>query len=241
MTGASVAIQAEQRVAWWRPLVQWAMCIPHLVYNLVLQAAALVVWLITAICVIVTGRIPARLAEFQIFALRERVRTYSYLFVLRTSYPPFATEISSLEPGDDPAVHVDAIGPINVPRWTPIMRPLVILPSLIVLVPIGALLDLLYPVLMLAVGFNEGWPSAFARFLVRVEEWTGEVLLYLFMATDHAPRLGFSTDPAAEHRAIVIGAGTAGTTGRSAQPVPASASASVTKSISRSTAPTSAG
>src|SRR5207302_3663737 len=112
------------------------------------------------------------------------------------------------------AVHVDAIGPINVPRWTPMARPFAILPSLIVLVPIGLVLDVLYPVLMLAVGFNEGWPPAVAQFLVRVEEWTGEVLLYLFMATDHAPRLGFSADPTAEHRAIVIGTGTAVGTAR---------------------------
>ena len=95
------------------------------------------------------------------------------------------------------------------------------------------------PVLMLAVAFNEGWPPAVANFLVRIEEWTGELLLYVFMATDKAPRFGFAADPSAEHRAVVIGTGTAVGITRSAQPT--SAEVMVTKSISGSTAPTNAG
>src|SRR5437899_12426742 len=171
MTGASVAIEADEQLPPWRPLVQWLLAVPHLLYTTALIAASVVVWLGIAGCVLATGQVPARLAEFQVFALRERVRTYSYFFALRSSYPPFATEIIAFDPGDDPPTHVAADGPIVVDRWSPCVRLFKMLPHLLALVPLGIVLDVLYPVWMVAAALTRCWPEGAAIVLIRIVGW----------------------------------------------------------------------
>src|SRR4051794_24134596 len=217
MTGASVAILPDEEIAPWRPYLHWFLGFPHLLFNAVLMLGAVIAAVISAVWVVLTGRVPARLTEFQVYVVRERVRAYSYLFVLRSTYPPFPRQITAIEPGDDAQTHVGADGPVRVPRWSPILRPLLMLPHLLVLAPVGVVLDLLYPAWMIAAAVNGGWPDGMRRFLVRVEEWVAEVQLYTFMATDKAPRFGFGSDMVVSRpanvvagRGVVIGVSSAG-------------------------------
>ena len=177
---------------WWRPLVQWLLCVPHLVYEVVLSGASIVIALVMALIVAATGRVPEKLAAFQTTTLRERVRCYSYLFLLRSSVPPYVNRLSASDPNDDPLVDVSATPSPRASRWSGITRPIVVLPHVVVLVPIAIIMDLCYPVAMLAVAANRGWPEGFARFLVRVEKWAGTLLAYVFLISDEAPHFGLA-------------------------------------------------
>lgn len=219
MTGASVAILPDEEIAPWRPYLHWFLGIPHLLFTAVLAVASAVTALLSAGWVVLTGRVPARLVEFEVYAVRERVRAYSHFFVLRASYPPFPRQVTALEPGDDPQTHVSAVGPVRVPRWSPIVRLLVVLPHVLVLAPVGLVLDLLYPAWMIAAAVNGGWPDGMRRFLVRVEEWVAELMLYIFMATDKAPRFGFGSEMVVSRPALVV-AGRGVTVGVSVAPSP---------------------
>ncbi len=70
-------------------LVRVILAIPHIIVLWVLSIAAEVVALICWFAALVTGRLPAGLAEFQVGYLRWATRFYAYLFLLTDVYPPF--------------------------------------------------------------------------------------------------------------------------------------------------------
>jgi hypothetical protein len=70
-------------------MVRIILAIPHLVVLWVLGIAAEVVALICWFAALVTGRLPAGLAEFQVGYLRWATRVYAYLYLLTDVYPPF--------------------------------------------------------------------------------------------------------------------------------------------------------
>lgn len=192
MAQASVTVRYEPDLAWWQPLVAALRCVPHLLWNGVLNVAALPVAVVIGLAVLVTGRVPARLAAFQVTVLRERVRAYALLFALRTSNPPLVTRISADDPGDDPGTHVSLAVPSTLPRWSLFTRPFIALPHVVALLPIGVAMDLCYPLWMAIAAVNGGWPPPFARFLVAVERWVAAVFLYVLLATDERPRFGLA-------------------------------------------------
>ena len=192
MAATSVIIRAEPEVAWWRPLAAPLVSLPHVLWTGALNVAAIPVLLAIGLAVLVTGRVPARLAAFQVLVLRERIRLYSLFFALRTTQPPLATRVSAVDPGDDPGTTVTVEVPATLPRWSLVTRPFVVLPHVLVLLPIGFVMDVCYPLWMVVAAVNRGWPPPFARFLVAVERWVGAILLYLLLATDEAPRFGLA-------------------------------------------------
>lgn len=187
-----VRIEPQSAMEWWRPLVQWFLCIPHLLYTGLLAGASVLVALVIGVMVLATGRIPPRLAAFQVLTLRERIRCYSYFFVLRSSHPPYPTAITPADPGDDPLVTVDVDLPTSAPRWSLVVRPLVAIPHLLLLLPVGVVMDACYPVWMALAAANGGWTEGMERTLIRVERWVAAVAMYLVFVTNDAPRYGLA-------------------------------------------------
>lgn len=190
----TISLDVDERVEWWVPLVAGVRCVPHLLLNGVATAASVLAWLVTVPIVVVTGRVPRALSVFQVTVLRERARTFGFLFALRRSAPPFATTLSAEDPGDDPAFRISVPVATRAPRWAPIGRLFVVAPHVLVLLPIGACLDALYPLWMVLVSINGGWPAGMARTLASIERWVVEVILYATMATDQPPHFGFAFD-----------------------------------------------
>jgi hypothetical protein len=178
-----ISLRIDEELEWWRPLVQWVLCLPHLAVNGVLTILSGVAWIPMAVAVAVTGRVPRRLAAFQVLVLRERARTFGYLFVLRATMPPFT--------GDDPVLRFDVDIAARADRWSPVVRPFVVLPHVLVLLPVGLCLDALYPLWMVLVAANRGWPGGMARALGAIERWVVEIILYVTFVTDDAPAFGF--------------------------------------------------
>lgn len=184
-------IRIDPQLEWWRPLVQWFLCLPHLLYVGVLTVLAFGAAVGVAASVLATGRVPRRLGAFQVMYLRERARCFSCFWVLRTSVPPYATGLTTtVDPGDDPMVTVSLDVPERLPRTAALTRPLAVLPHLLVLAPIGIVLDVCYPVWMLVAAVNRGWTPGTAAFLVRAEGWVVAAVGYAFLVTDRRPGFG---------------------------------------------------
>jgi hypothetical protein len=186
-----VEVRVEERMAGWRPLWQAVAAGPHLVVTGAVSVLSLLVMVLIAGVVLVTGRVPARLAAFQVMTLRERVRCYSYWFALRTGHPPFDLALRADDRADDPMVRVDAT-PVRTVRRRDVFRRLLLLGHLVALVPIGVVMDACYPLWIALAAVNGGWPPAFRRFLVAVEQWVVAVAGYGLFVTDTPPAFGLA-------------------------------------------------
>src|SRR5437773_11653771 len=106
---ATLTFDAPQRVANWRPLVNWLLAIPHLLIASALRYVSQVVAVVCWFIILFTGRLPTELANFQVMYLRYYVRTAAFAGFLREEYPPFAFAMTPTDPGGDPRVRVDVI------------------------------------------------------------------------------------------------------------------------------------
>ena len=104
---ATLTFDPPEKIANWRPLVQWLLVIPHLIVLYVLQIVAQVVAVISWFVILFTGSLPEGLANLQAMYLRYALRTYTYAGFLREEYPPFTFQTTPSDPGDDPRVRVD--------------------------------------------------------------------------------------------------------------------------------------
>jgi hypothetical protein len=186
-------IRTESPMPRWRPLVQWLLCLPHLLYTGLLALASVVAAVAAAIIVVVTGRVPTRLLTVHALSLRQRVRCFSYLWLLRTTRPPYATSPSLGDPGDDDLVTVSfGPPPATTGRSAPLVRLVILIPQGIVLQLVGIALDLTYPLWALYAAVNGGLPEGVSRQLVRLETWAVAVLRYALLMTDEAPPFGLA-------------------------------------------------
>ena len=86
----------------WQWLVKWILAIPHYVILIILQIAALVVTVIAFFAILITGKYPRALFNFNVGVMRWRWRvTFYALTVLGTDkYPPFSLQPKSEYPAD---------------------------------------------------------------------------------------------------------------------------------------------
>ena len=77
-------------------------------------------------------------------------------------------------------------------RASVIRRPLTLLAHLVVLLPLGVFLDLLYPVWMLMLVVRGRWPDSLLRLVLEVERWVGALVLYVTYASDDHPAFGLA-------------------------------------------------
>ena len=75
----------------WYPLVKWLLVIPHYFVLFFLSVASLVAWIMAWFAILVTGRYPRSLFNFNVGVSRWWLRVQAYAFLLVTDrYPPFS-------------------------------------------------------------------------------------------------------------------------------------------------------
>ena len=96
---ATFNVNTPDRVANWRPIVQWLLAIPHYIVLIVLSILSGLVGIAAWLAVVFTGRLPSGIAGFQAMVTRYGVRTFAYAFFLTDQYPPFDFTTSTADPG----------------------------------------------------------------------------------------------------------------------------------------------
>ena len=189
---ATLTFHSPEKIANWRPLVQWILVIPHVFVLYVLQLVSEVIALISWFVIVFTGNLPDGLANLQALFVRYSLRTYTYMFFLREEYPPFTFETTPADPGSDPRVRVDVRPELaNRNRLTVGFRIILVIPQLIVLSVLWFAAGVVTLIAFFAVLFTGRWPSGMRDFVMNVFGWWLRVEAYLLLLTDVYPPFAF--------------------------------------------------
>jgi hypothetical protein len=180
----TLEVDYPERQSRWKTLLRLFLAIPVLVFALFLLAAAYGIAIATWIAIIVRGRIPGWLFDFQVKLIDWQARALAYTLLLTDTYPAFE--------GVYP-VRFDAHYPERVSRWKVIIwKYITALPHQIVLqfLWIGAFFSIVIG--WFAILFTGRFPKGLHGFVVGVGRWNLRVQAYMLSLTDEFPPFSLS-------------------------------------------------
>jgi hypothetical protein len=185
---ATFELDRAERIANWRPLVQWLLAIPHfaILYGLqlVARAAAIISWF----AILFTGKLPEGLANIVGLYIRYNNRASAYAGFLREEYPPFVFDPVAPDPGMYPPVRTGFAPELeNRNRVTVGFRLILAIPQLIVVAVLGIAALLVWLISFFAVLFTGRWPEGLRTFVVGYMRWVTRVEAYIGLLTDAYP------------------------------------------------------
>jgi hypothetical protein len=189
---ATLTFDPAEKIANWRPLVQWFLVIPHIVVLYFLQIVSGVVSLISWFVILFTGELPDGFANLQSLFVRYTLRAYTYMLFLREEYPPFTFETTTADPGSDPRIRVD-VHPdlVERNRLTVGFRFILAIPQLIVIAVLWFAASVVTFIAFFAVLFTGKWPTGMRDFVMNVFGWWLRVEAYVLLLTDVYPPFAF--------------------------------------------------
>src|SRR5918995_5623054 len=109
----SLSGHLDPAISRWRWLFKWLLAIPHWIVLLFLWIAFVLSTVVAGIAVLVTGRYPRRIFDFNVGVLRWswRVSFYSYSALGTDRYPPFTLRDDPLYPA-----RIDVVYPERLSR-----------------------------------------------------------------------------------------------------------------------------
>jgi hypothetical protein len=181
-----VEVAPGARVARWRPLGNWLLALPLLLWLIVVSCGAVGVLAVAWFAIVCTGRMPGRLGDYLMGVLRYGWRVCAFLFGLTDCYPGFRLIAGYVDPGNYPAVFYSA-QPLDRSRVAVLLRlvlvvPLLLLSCLTVVLGCAALVVGWGSVLI--VGY---WPPNFRSLLVGCCRWGLIVTSYGWLIVDTYP------------------------------------------------------
>jgi hypothetical protein len=184
----------------WLWLVKWLLLIPHLLVLAVLGVAFVAMTIVAYAAVVVVGRYPRAVFNFNVGVLRWawRVGYYGYWVLGTDRYPPF-----TLADVPDYPARLEADGPPQPKRWLPLVAWLLALPHILLVVALTTGVDWVadngvrysapgvagIAVLIAGFGllFTGRYPDGLYRLLVGAWRWFLRVGAYLALLTDRYP------------------------------------------------------
>ncbi|WP_040775586.1 DUF4389 domain-containing protein [Nocardia pneumoniae] len=188
----------------WMWLVKWLLAIPHYVVLFFLHVAYLVLTIVAFFAILITGKYPRALFDFNVGVMRWGWRvTFYALSVLGTDkYPPFSLQPSAEYPADLEIDYPDTLhrGLVLVKWW------LLAIPHYLIVgamvsggVSIGMsdgddwsgpsfpLLSILLIVALIALLFTARYPQGVYDFVMGINRWIIRVQAYASLMRDEYP------------------------------------------------------
>ena len=184
---ASLQINTPERIANWRPLVQWLLLIPHHVVLSVLAVVSSVVGVISWIVILLTGKLPAGLAGFQAMYLRYSTVVWAYAYFLIDQYPPFDFDTSPADAGRSQTSVSFSPALEGRNRLTVLLRPITVIPAYIFNLIIVVIATVCIILGFFAVLFTGRWPDGLRRFVVGSHLVSLRYFTYGLLLTDEYP------------------------------------------------------
>lgn len=184
----TITFDLPDRVARWRPLVQWILAIPHFVVLWALGVVAGIVVVIAWFTGVILGKVPRTLLDLIAMYLRYSASVNAYAGFLHSTYPPFAIDSSTADPGKDPHVHVDVVPQEeDRSRLTIFFRYFMLIPQMIVLFFVTIAASVVWFIAFFAVIVLGRWPEGLREFVLGYLRWNQRVSAYAYLLTDDYP------------------------------------------------------
>jgi hypothetical protein len=201
--GARYPVRVEARLdetlSRWRWLVKWLLIVPHLIVLVFLWIGFVVTSVAAFFAILVTGRYPRPLFDFNVGVLRWtwRVQYYSYAALGTDRYPPFTLA----EVADYPA-HFDVDYPDRLSRGLVLVKAwLLAIPQWVIVgillggrwstdsraVPTPGLIGFLTFCAGVALTFTGTYPRGLYAFVLGLNRWVLRVAAYAALMTDRYP------------------------------------------------------
>ena len=177
----------------WKALLRLPLSIPVLIFASLLQGGvALAIWA----AILVRGRIPHWLFDFQVALNRWQVRAVSYLLLLTDEYPPFE---------GDYAIRYDVQYHERLSRWRLVIWKFITsIPHFFVVAILTLTLVVVAPIGWFAILFTGSFPQGLHGYVVGILRWQARVQAYVLSLTDEFPPFSLSADAGAGGRNAYI-------------------------------------
>ena len=185
---ATFEVDRAERIANWRPIVQWLLAIPHFMILYGLELVARAVAIIGWFAILFTGKLPEGLASLLCLYIRYNNRVWAYAGFLREEYPPFVFDTVAPDPGNHPPVRTGFTPELeDRNRLTVGFRVILVIPQAIVLAILVTAALVAWVIAFFAVLFTGRWPEGLRSFVVGVMRWGTRVSAYFLLLTDKYP------------------------------------------------------
>ena len=193
----------EEPLSRWLWLVKWVLLIPHFIVLAFLFVAAFVLTVIAFFAILLTGRYPRSIFDFNVAVLRWwwRVSFYGYSALGTDRYPPFTFDAVEDYPAtlDVPYPEHLSRGLVLV-KWWLLAIPHYIIVGLLVGgtayamhdgyasgVPYTGLITILVVIVAIAVLFTARYPRGLFDLVMGLNRWVYRVLVYVLLMRDEYP------------------------------------------------------
>jgi hypothetical protein len=193
---AQVTARLDQPLSRWLWLVKWILVVPHYVVLAFLWLAFAVLSVVAGVAILVTGRYPRGIFDFNVGVLRWtwRVQYYAIGAFATDRYPPFSLQ-------DDPGypAHFDVQYPGQLSRGLVLVKWwLLALPHYLVLAAFiggttwaawdfGGLVSVLAVIAGVVLLFTGSYPKSVYDFVLGMNRWVLRVAAYASLMTDEYP------------------------------------------------------
>ena len=180
-------VSTPDRIANWRPLVQWLLAIPHFIVLYVLGIVGFVFWVIAWFTIVFTGRLSQNTAEWLAMVYRYQFRASAYAGFLHEEYPPFDFTRTLDDPGGQPVTVSFEVEFEDRNRLTSALRIIWLIPIAIFAAIIFFVAQIVWFIAFFAVLFTGRWPEGMLDFVTRALRLNLRANAYGALLTDQYP------------------------------------------------------